>query len=39
MQLVDQGGPQILPDRGDAATEADVAATRGRGRLRQGSAP
>ena len=35
MQLVNQGGAQILPDSGYAATEADVAAAGGRGRLLQ----
>src|SRR6267378_1664869 len=35
MQLVNQGGAQILPDSGYAATEADVAAARCRGRLLQ----
>ncbi len=37
MQLVDQAGPQILPNRGHAATEADIAAAGCRGRLLQGS--
>jgi hypothetical protein len=36
MQLVDQAGPQILPNRGHAATEADIAAAGCRGRLLQG---
>src|SRR5260221_6864047 len=36
MQLVYQAGAQILPDRGDAATEADVAAAGCSGRLLQG---
>src|SRR5712692_5701577 len=35
MQLVNQGGAQILPDRGYAATEADVAAARCSGCLLQ----
>src|SRR5258707_8114173 len=35
MQLVDQGGAQILPNRGYAATEAHVAAARCSGRLLQ----
>src|SRR5438309_10008946 len=35
MQLVNQGGAQILPYSGYAATEADVAAARGSGRLLQ----
>src|SRR5258708_25717584 len=35
MQLVDQGGAQILPNSGYAATEADVAAARCGGRLFQ----
>src|SRR5713226_395908 len=35
MQLVNQGGAQILPNRGYAATEADVAAARCSGRLLQ----
>src|SRR5712671_470539 len=33
MQLINQGGTQILPNRGYAATEADVAAVRCSGRL------
>src|SRR5437879_11635260 len=35
MQLVNQGGAQILPDSGYAATEADVAAARCSARLLQ----
>src|SRR6266446_10749684 len=35
MQLVNQGGAQILPYSGYAAAEADVAATRSSGRLLQ----
>src|SRR2546430_10187319 len=35
MQLVNQGGAQILPNRGDAATETDVTAARCSGRLLQ----
>src|SRR5260370_34755643 len=35
MQLVDQAGAQILPNRGYAAAEADVAAARRGGRLLQ----
>src|SRR5881396_4088073 len=35
VQLVDQGGAQILPNNGYAATEADVAATGRSGRLLQ----
>src|ERR1700687_5448030 len=35
MQLVNQGGPQILSDGGYAATEANVAAAGGSGRLLQ----
>src|SRR5882762_11391651 len=35
MQLVDQGGAQILPNSGYAATEADVAAARCSARLLQ----
>src|SRR6266404_2347410 len=35
MQLVNQGGAQILPYSGYAATEADVAAARSSGRLLQ----
>src|SRR5712692_1496490 len=35
MQLVNQGGAQILPNSGYAATEADVAAARCSGRLLQ----
>src|SRR6266850_1775428 len=35
MQLVDQGGAQILPDGGYAAAEADVAAARRSARLLQ----
>src|ERR1700694_331565 len=35
MQLVNQGGAQILPNSGYAATEADVAAVCRRGRLLQ----
>src|SRR6266571_6570769 len=35
MQLVNQGGSQILPNSGYAATEADVAAARCGGRLLQ----
>ena len=35
MHLVDQGGAQILPDSGYAATDADVAAARRSARLLQ----
>src|ERR1700674_5529941 len=35
MQLINQGGAQILPNSGYAATEADVAAARCSGRLLQ----
>src|SRR5512141_1316532 len=35
MQFVDQGGAQILPDRGYAAAETDIAAARCSGRLLQ----
>src|SRR5258708_16818239 len=38
MQLVDQGGAQILPNGGYAAAEADVAASRCGLRLLQGGA-
>src|SRR2546426_4800342 len=38
MQLVNQGGAQILPNSGYAATEADVAAPRCSARLLQGGA-
>src|ERR1700682_570832 len=35
MQLVNEGGAQILPNGGDAATEADIAAARCSARLLQ----